>query len=456
MMLKAYIPLLCAVALFLTATTDLYCQQITIINNYGDTTGTGNQPLKLRSTASHTIVVNYYEPAGEGEIDRLEELIGQSLNFYLDQVVDLKEEEIRFRKPKNQVMQDMNNIVKDAVKYYQFKELKAFEGFSERVSQKLEALDGKEWRRSEFFVRDAAAAEKKQMIYYFVQKELNELKLLANTEVGNYSNENLLALAETAIRELDENADEALIKELQSFQTNDLLEPLELDFSTATVTLLAAEDEFILPPAYQAPVNPIKADEFSERILALLEQNSARMDRLEDEMREIKKEQEQQRIVQNQSMQLQMEELRLMMAELLRRPSGEQPTGTWNPPVDSSKPDGISSDEGKIYNLPEKVKLNFDLASTELSLSSKLMLNEIIGFMAYDRSLQLLITGFADRRGNPEANLELSKRRALKVKEYLVAQGISSNRLTMNFFGDADSRYENPDDRKVEVTFMRF
>jgi outer membrane protein OmpA-like peptidoglycan-associated protein len=76
--------------------------------------------------------------------------------------------------------------------------------------------------------------------------------------------------------------------------------------------------------------------------------------------------------------------------------------------------------------------------------------------MAYDRSLQLLITGFADRRGNPEANLELSKRRALKVKEYLVAQGISSNRLTMNFFGDADSRYENPDDRKVEVTFMRF
>lgn len=456
MMPNFLLRVVCLSGALLATCTHAIAQQVTIINNYGDTTGTSEQGLKLRSSSSHTIVINYYEPAGEDEIDRLEELIGQSLNFYLDQVIDLKEEEIRFRKPRNQVLQDMNDMVKDAVKYYQFKELKAFDGFSERVRMKLEDLEGKEWRRSDFFVRDADPATKKQMIYYFVQKELNDLKLLANTEVGNYSNENLLALAETAIKELDDKADEALIRELQNFQTNDLLQPLELDFSTATVTLLASEDEFILPPKYQAPVKPIAADEFSERILALLEQNNQRMDRIETEMRDIRSEQELQRIARDQSMQLQMEQLRLMMSELLKRPSGEGPTGTWNPPIDTGKTDGTEKGDGTVYNLPDKVNLKFALASAELDLSSKLMLNEIIGFMAYDRSLNILITGYADRLGNAASNLELSKRRASKVRDYLMAQGIPSNRIVMNFFGDADSRYENPDDRKVEVTFMRF
>jgi outer membrane protein OmpA-like peptidoglycan-associated protein len=83
------------------------------------------------------------------------------------------------------------------------------------------------------------------------------------------------------------------------------------------------------------------------------------------------------------------------------------------------------------------------------------MLNEIISFLAYDPSLSLLITGFADKSGNSQSNLELSRKRALKVRDYMLVQGIGKDRMIMNYFGDRQSRGENPLDRRVEVGMVR-
>ncbi len=46
------------------------------------------------------------------------------------------------------------------------------------------------------------------------------------------------------------------------------------------------------------------------------------------------------------------------------------------------------------------------------------------------------IAGHTDSQGNPNANLELSRKRAAAVKQYLIAKGISGTNLTDVGFGD--------------------
>lgn len=442
---------------------ELLAQQVTVVNHYGDTTGSGNRLPRLKSTQTHTIVINYYEPATDGEVDRFAELIAQSLNFYVDQVSGIEGGKMAFRKSRDRVFQDMNDIVQDALRFYQLRDINKFQGFSDRVKLKIEDIEGKDWKRSEFYVKDDNPEVQKQMMYYFAQKELNELKLLANTEVGYYSNDNLLQLSETAVRALDEGSEKDLIAEIEAFRANDPLEPLEIEFSNATVQVLSGEDEFSLPTATTSGNKPVSGEPgsaFEARILELLEQNNRRMEKMEQEIRDIRTEQMLQRQemleARDNALQSQIDELRLMVAELIQRPEegatadrGRDKDKEWSRPVIKQEETGV------IYNLPEKVDITFAQGSSELDVSARLMLNEIISFLAYDPSLSLLITGFADKSGNSQSNLELSRKRALKVRDYMLVQGIGKDRMIMNYFGDRQSRGENPLDRRVEVGMVR-
>jgi OOP family OmpA-OmpF porin len=46
------------------------------------------------------------------------------------------------------------------------------------------------------------------------------------------------------------------------------------------------------------------------------------------------------------------------------------------------------------------------------------------------------IQGHTDNRGEPSANLDLSQRRAEAVVQWLVAAGVSADRMTAKGFGD--------------------
>ncbi len=430
---------------------DCNAQELTIINNYGDTTGIGKDGLRLSKSKTHTLIINYYEPAPSSEVDRLEELIGRSLDFYLDQVVSIEDDKLGYKKSKNQVLKDLNEIVEDAVKYYDFKEVNEFKGFSKDLEKMVADLEGKDWRKSQFYVKDADPATKKEMIYYFAQKELNDIKLKANTEVGNYSNDNLLTLSETAVKGLDEETEKELLAEIRNFQKNDELKPLEVDFSSATIMLLASEDEFVMPSLSSSGKGP-EDQTFEERVLRLLEQNNRRFDRLESDIAELKKERGSGLATgvsasTDPALQSQIDELRLMLAELLRKER--------RPSDISTKP--ILSGEGAlVYNLPDKIIFNFDKSKYNLNIGTTFMLNEIIDILAHQPELDIMVTGFADRTGDAKTNLELSRKRAKMVRDYLIQNGINSDRIVMNYFGDRESYAENPNDRKVVIEFLKF
>ncbi len=82
--------------------------------------------------------------------------------------------------------------------------------------------------------------------------------------------------------------------------------------------------------------------------------------------------------------------------------------------------------------------INFKYNSAEITGDSIPTLNGIIEFLTDNENIKIEIRGYTDNIGGKELNLKLSQRRAEKVKEFLIKNGISSNRLQAKGFGEAD------------------
>jgi outer membrane protein OmpA-like peptidoglycan-associated protein len=78
----------------------------------------------------------------------------------------------------------------------------------------------------------------------------------------------------------------------------------------------------------------------------------------------------------------------------------------------------------------------FDLNSTKLSAETKHNLNWAMAKMKRWPSKHIKLTGHADWHGEPDKNLNLSKKRAQAVKNYLVKNGINADRITVEFKGE--------------------
>lgn len=74
-------------------------------------------------------------------------------------------------------------------------------------------------------------------------------------------------------------------------------------------------------------------------------------------------------------------------------------------------------------------------ASDELSDRAKFILKQFGRFLKENENISVLIQGHTDNEGNPQRNLELSERRAQGVKNFLIASGVSKNRLEAKGYG---------------------
>jgi OOP family OmpA-OmpF porin len=82
----------------------------------------------------------------------------------------------------------------------------------------------------------------------------------------------------------------------------------------------------------------------------------------------------------------------------------------------------------------------FDFDSAELSDAGKARLDQLLGNLTAESLMEqkLQIRGYSDRIGDDAYNLELSKRRAAAVKEYLVTNGVIPAFIETQGLGKAD------------------
>ena len=81
--------------------------------------------------------------------------------------------------------------------------------------------------------------------------------------------------------------------------------------------------------------------------------------------------------------------------------------------------------------------VNFLSGSDTLTDLARATLDEVVGTLDGFPDIRLSIEAHTDSRGAESANLALSRTRALSVVRYLIAQGISIDRLQARAYGEA-------------------
>ena len=116
----------------------------------------------------------------------------------------------------------------------------------------------------------------------------------------------------------------------------------------------------------------------------------------------------------------------------------------------SETPDGT----GILVNLPD---VTFAVDSTTISPSLRAALDEVAGSLQrYPNSL-IDVMGHTDSTGSDSYNLDLSRRRAESVANYLVSRGVSRARIATVGYGEQYPRADNASaegralNRRVEV-----
>jgi len=85
----------------------------------------------------------------------------------------------------------------------------------------------------------------------------------------------------------------------------------------------------------------------------------------------------------------------------------------------------------------------YETASDELSDRAKFILKQFGRFLKENENITILIQGHTDNEGIPQRNLELSERRAQGVKNFLIQNGVSKNRLEAKGYGQEQPKVPN-------------
>jgi outer membrane protein OmpA-like peptidoglycan-associated protein len=97
--------------------------------------------------------------------------------------------------------------------------------------------------------------------------------------------------------------------------------------------------------------------------------------------------------------------------------------------------------EGIVVEFNSNVLFGFD--KTLLTYDSKESLDKLIAVLNEYNETNIELQGHTDSKGSESYNQNLSEERASTVSGYLVAKGITSNRLTIKGFGETAPKYDN-------------
>ena len=103
----------------------------------------------------------------------------------------------------------------------------------------------------------------------------------------------------------------------------------------------------------------------------------------------------------------------------------------------------------------------FDFDKADLKSESKPELNRLVSTLSSKSTMVIEVNGHTDNSGPEEYNISLSKRRANAVANYLIANGIAKEKITVKYFGESqpatsnDTREGRKKNRRVEFKIIK-
>lgn len=108
----------------------------------------------------------------------------------------------------------------------------------------------------------------------------------------------------------------------------------------------------------------------------------------------------------------------------------------------------------------EFVPVYFDHDMDELKLEFNDYLNQMVKIVLSHSDLRIKIIGHTDSNGTDEYNVNLSSRRANRIKDYLLSRGLKADRVLIEFRGEKDPATSNATkqgkslNRRVDFEFI--
>jgi outer membrane protein OmpA-like peptidoglycan-associated protein len=101
--------------------------------------------------------------------------------------------------------------------------------------------------------------------------------------------------------------------------------------------------------------------------------------------------------------------------------------------------------------------LLFDFDKAGIKAETKVNLDKLAGILQKYPDTNITVAGHTDSKGDDNYNMELSKKRANAVADYLATQSVNRGRMTVNWFGESKPVASNDTDegrsqnRRVEI-----
>lgn len=105
--------------------------------------------------------------------------------------------------------------------------------------------------------------------------------------------------------------------------------------------------------------------------------------------------------------------------------------------------------------------VNFRYDSSELTGAARAILDRVAGILVQYPRLELEVAGHTDAQGDRDYNRWLSEQRAMAVRQYLIAKGVSAASITARGYGSAQPVADNSTregllkNRRVELRKVR-
>lgn len=110
---------------------------------------------------------------------------------------------------------------------------------------------------------------------------------------------------------------------------------------------------------------------------------------------------------------------------------------------------------------PMRIYIDYKPGSFEVDERTKERLMPLVKKLLLLSDVKFTITSYTDNVGTPEANLSLSQKRANRLRDWLVTQGIATERMTpigkgeANFIASNETAAGRTQNRRIELVFSR-
>lgn len=363
----------------------------------------------------------------------LDRILEAGIGAYLDARVHFTKEGVRCDLPAQELLLHLDGMIAAAADALQVPN--APRGLTPSTAQQLDRLTRIDWSQARFGVDGGAAQDKYLAIYYYVRSQRQELERQLRAD--------LLPFSTVAIGE-DEALSPGQTLRINSscgtvFDDQNFLCALDLRLADSSNGIgmepkLSGETLAALAQRAEQPVAAADAPKVRKRDRWLKQELDAineRMDRL-DQRKELWVLRDRMDDIEDR-----LSGVELEVKEVRDRSEGDNPSAN------------LATLTGR------NLAVRFERNSTALLPDQRVLLNEVFEQLARAPLDKVLITGYTDRSGDPARNLWLSEQRAKAVRGYLLARGISAERLLVNYYGDSRSLGRDPGERRVELEWLR-